>query len=660
MSFDYLAAPAPLLPPRSGGAPAANPFGNPTEIPPIDPSSRASYDTLFYKEVGNANGSFSGAQARPFFAKSGLPNNVLAEIWGLADMDNNGALDREEFAIAFHLCQAVRKGISLPAVLPRNLVPQSKLMFYKGAATNESEWIRTIDSNASQTGFASINASTTSNSFHSVQTNQQPLFAPAPLQQSPPPHSVQPTPIRPNNQPFSPPSNAPNTNSLFPSPSAFPPSQPSATASLPASTSFPSQQNQLFGNAQPQNQLFSAPPSNLGQAQQSSQQNLFGAPSSDFFSGAPSQQSSNQLFGSPAPGAQQTNTLFSPTAQAANNLFGSPASQPTNNLFVSPTSQTTPAQKPDFFSPQVQKPDFFSAAPPQSNFFDPPRTRPQSSTDFTPQLQQQQQQQLLLQQQQQQQLLLQQQQLQLQQQQQQQQQNRPRAASSAQRASQPNDFFNAPPSGADFFSGQSATSSVPVLHSSTSQPNLSTYRQPPASLVTPFGAPPANDPFFNPPQQRPPQQSDFFSQPPQPQIVNNNRISGQQNALFGGPSGVSGDPFAPKPNDPFSSQQARDPFAPAPAAHPAYHSQQPNRQPVDPFAQPDPFGSSSNDPFNSDTSTGTTGLVFVPPEHQVKTRDVDASNNYVFGPGVSFEQRIALSSDLAGAMKKVREKNTDL
>ena len=35
--------------------------------------------------------------------KSKLPNNVLGKIWKLSDVDKDGLLDADEFALAMHL-----------------------------------------------------------------------------------------------------------------------------------------------------------------------------------------------------------------------------------------------------------------------------------------------------------------------------------------------------------------------------------------------------------------------------------------------------------------------------------------------------------------------------------------------------------------------------
>ena len=35
--------------------------------------------------------------------KSKLPNNVLGKVWKLSDVDKDGLLDSDEFALAMHL-----------------------------------------------------------------------------------------------------------------------------------------------------------------------------------------------------------------------------------------------------------------------------------------------------------------------------------------------------------------------------------------------------------------------------------------------------------------------------------------------------------------------------------------------------------------------------
>uniref|UniRef100_A0A803T3R4 EH domain-containing protein n=1 Tax=Anolis carolinensis TaxID=28377 RepID=A0A803T3R4_ANOCA len=68
----------------------------------------------------------TGANAKKEMVKSKLPNTVLGKIWKLADVDKDGLLDDEEFALANHLIKVKLEGHELPAELPPHLVPPSK------------------------------------------------------------------------------------------------------------------------------------------------------------------------------------------------------------------------------------------------------------------------------------------------------------------------------------------------------------------------------------------------------------------------------------------------------------------------------------------------------------------------------------------------------
>uniref|UniRef100_A0A671QCU8 EH domain-containing protein n=1 Tax=Sinocyclocheilus anshuiensis TaxID=1608454 RepID=A0A671QCU8_9TELE len=73
-----------------------------------------------------AYGSVTGANAKKEMVKSKLPNTVLGKIWKLADIDKDGMLDDEEFALANHLIKVKLEGHELPSELPAHLVPPSK------------------------------------------------------------------------------------------------------------------------------------------------------------------------------------------------------------------------------------------------------------------------------------------------------------------------------------------------------------------------------------------------------------------------------------------------------------------------------------------------------------------------------------------------------
>ncbi|KAF2711149.1 hypothetical protein K504DRAFT_454149 [Pleomassaria siparia CBS 279.74] len=92
----------------------------------ISPQEKTSYDNLFSKVDPHGRGFITGEQAVQFFSDSGLPEDILAGIWDLADINSEGQLTRDEFAVAMYLIRQQRKpGVSLPATLPPNLVPPS-------------------------------------------------------------------------------------------------------------------------------------------------------------------------------------------------------------------------------------------------------------------------------------------------------------------------------------------------------------------------------------------------------------------------------------------------------------------------------------------------------------------------------------------------------
>lgn len=64
--------------------------------------------------------------AKSEMVKSKLPNSVLSKIWKLADVDKDGMLDNEEFALAMHLINIKIDGSDLPSELPDHLMPPSK------------------------------------------------------------------------------------------------------------------------------------------------------------------------------------------------------------------------------------------------------------------------------------------------------------------------------------------------------------------------------------------------------------------------------------------------------------------------------------------------------------------------------------------------------
>lgn len=106
-----------------GGLPA------PGEIPPsywhFESIDKSQYVPTFH-QLGPREGKVSGSDVKPILVESGLPNEQLAQIWRLADFDNDGYMDIDEFCIAMHLIKAVQNGAQLPDKLPATLMPNRK------------------------------------------------------------------------------------------------------------------------------------------------------------------------------------------------------------------------------------------------------------------------------------------------------------------------------------------------------------------------------------------------------------------------------------------------------------------------------------------------------------------------------------------------------
>ncbi|CAG9855033.1 unnamed protein product [Phyllotreta striolata] len=83
------------------------------------------YDEIF-NTLSPKEGKVTGMAAKGEMVKSKLPNSVLSKVWKLADVDKDGMLDDEEFALAMHLINIKIDGNDLPSELPAHLIPPSK------------------------------------------------------------------------------------------------------------------------------------------------------------------------------------------------------------------------------------------------------------------------------------------------------------------------------------------------------------------------------------------------------------------------------------------------------------------------------------------------------------------------------------------------------
>ncbi|KAK5037679.1 hypothetical protein LTS07_001146 [Exophiala sideris] len=95
----------------------------------IAPADKARFDSIFATVDRQGLGFITGEQAVEFFGNARLPEEVLAQIWDLADINSEGKLNKDEFAVAMYLVRQQRgtkdgRG-NLPSSLPPALIPPS-------------------------------------------------------------------------------------------------------------------------------------------------------------------------------------------------------------------------------------------------------------------------------------------------------------------------------------------------------------------------------------------------------------------------------------------------------------------------------------------------------------------------------------------------------
>ncbi|XP_048353662.1 epidermal growth factor receptor substrate 15-like 1 isoform X2 [Sphaerodactylus townsendi] len=86
---------------------------------------KAKFDGIF-ESLLPVNGLLSGDKVKPVLMNSKLPLDILGRVWDLSDIDKDGHLDKDEFAVAMHLVYRALEKEPVPSVLPPSLVPPSK------------------------------------------------------------------------------------------------------------------------------------------------------------------------------------------------------------------------------------------------------------------------------------------------------------------------------------------------------------------------------------------------------------------------------------------------------------------------------------------------------------------------------------------------------
>uniref|UniRef100_A0A8D3CW32 Epidermal growth factor receptor substrate 15-like 1 n=1 Tax=Scophthalmus maximus TaxID=52904 RepID=A0A8D3CW32_SCOMX len=91
----------------------------------VRPEEKGKFDGIF-ESLAPVNGLLSGDKVKPVLINSKLPLDVLGKVWDLSDIDKDGHLDKDEFAVAMHLVYRALEKEPVPALLPSSLIPPSK------------------------------------------------------------------------------------------------------------------------------------------------------------------------------------------------------------------------------------------------------------------------------------------------------------------------------------------------------------------------------------------------------------------------------------------------------------------------------------------------------------------------------------------------------
>uniref|UniRef100_A0A8C0F0B5 Epidermal growth factor receptor pathway substrate 15 like 1 n=1 Tax=Bubo bubo TaxID=30461 RepID=A0A8C0F0B5_BUBBB len=91
----------------------------------LNVEEKAKFDGIF-ESLLPVNGLLSGDKVKPVLMNSKLPLDILGRVWDLSDIDKDGHLDKDEFAVAMHLVYRALEKEPVPSLLPPSLIPPSK------------------------------------------------------------------------------------------------------------------------------------------------------------------------------------------------------------------------------------------------------------------------------------------------------------------------------------------------------------------------------------------------------------------------------------------------------------------------------------------------------------------------------------------------------
>jgi EH domain-containing protein 1 len=118
---------------KTQGNAGSNPFGKDGISAPgsgwaVNEALKAEYQNIFVG-LESSGGRAGGAACQPAMvrrANNQFDNSVLGQIWDLADIDKDGCLDGDEFAVAMYLIDEAKRGNFPGDTLPDEVIPPTK------------------------------------------------------------------------------------------------------------------------------------------------------------------------------------------------------------------------------------------------------------------------------------------------------------------------------------------------------------------------------------------------------------------------------------------------------------------------------------------------------------------------------------------------------
>ena len=93
------------------------------EWPPVTSADMVRYQQVFQQTDADHDGKLTGGELVPVLMSLNAPNELLKDIWALADTDKDGVLNFQEFIIAIYLTERAREGRQPPSSLPPGQFP---------------------------------------------------------------------------------------------------------------------------------------------------------------------------------------------------------------------------------------------------------------------------------------------------------------------------------------------------------------------------------------------------------------------------------------------------------------------------------------------------------------------------------------------------------